>query len=627
MPFPAGITTRLVTLGPGTTMEAGDALGVKATVKSSRDLVWAATGTAVRSVEKTYENEAGLELEFPLPVTDQAGWLLNGAIVDVTEGKQSHYYIIGLEFYAEGVSRPVSTATLGPFSIPEGDGSPIDADKLIPATTQGGATISLPDSWSEAVALAQAAAVEAAAKLVDSEVFVRTTVATDIPDPESEVGQAFGEAGRARFAAPVRAFESLKASLTAATRSTAIQVLSDSTAADASIKWVYRFAQLLMVMFPAWTFHYRLWDDANQRYGPTTVMQTGTAGVRYLDCSTGTTTRRLDPLVSPHLAGTIDVQIKVSMADWTPGAQTIMAGRSGAGGTRGWYVLVNTAGLMTFVYSVDGTALATVSPGAVLGLTDGSTKWLRWVFTPNDGSGNKVLKCYTSDDGVTWTQVGTTQTSAGTVTLFNPNVGYEVGGVAAGIGNAGLKVYEIRIRDGEDGPNIVPALPDLWPPYNISSAIVVGAPICTIVNGSRSGANIAYLNDSVRLPKMTPDYGQAVTILSSSHNEGLAQGVLWSNLLTGWLAAVKARLPLAPPVLLTQNPETPAVTNWAAEHARRRTDTLAYARINQVDAIDTYKAFLDYGDWAADLKADVTHPNAAGYDLWRDVVVAAFKAI
>lgn len=188
MPFPAGITTRLVTLGPGTTMEAGDALGVKATVKSSRDLVWSATGTAVRAVEKTYENEAGLELEFPLPVTDQAGWLLNGAVVDVADGKQSHYYVISLEFYAEGVARPVSTATLGPIALPTGDGSPIDADKLIPATTQGGATISLPDSWSEAVALAQAAAAEAAAAVVDSEAFVRTTVVTDIPDPETDIG-------------------------------------------------------------------------------------------------------------------------------------------------------------------------------------------------------------------------------------------------------------------------------------------------------------------------------------------------------------------------------------------------------------------------------------------------------
>lgn len=186
MALPVGVTTRVVTLGPGTTIEAGDALGVRATVKASRDLVWSATGTAVRSVEKVYENEAGLELEFELPVTDQAGWLLNGAVVDVTDGKQSHYYVITVEFFTAGGSRPVSAGVIGPISLPTGDGSPVDADKLIPATTTGGATISLPDSWSEAVALAQAAAAEAAAAVLDSDAFVASKVA----DPESLTGSA-----------------------------------------------------------------------------------------------------------------------------------------------------------------------------------------------------------------------------------------------------------------------------------------------------------------------------------------------------------------------------------------------------------------------------------------------------
>lgn len=185
MAFPAGITTRAVTLGPGVSMEAGDALSVKAGVRASSNLVWGPTGTAVRAVEKTYANEEGLELEFPLPVTDQSGWMRNGELVDVTGGKQSHYYVISLEFYGAG-NRLVSTDTIGPIAIPTGDGSPIDADKLIPASTPGGATIAIPDAWSEAVALAQAAATEAAQAMIDSDAFMATTMA----DPESLTAQA-----------------------------------------------------------------------------------------------------------------------------------------------------------------------------------------------------------------------------------------------------------------------------------------------------------------------------------------------------------------------------------------------------------------------------------------------------
>lgn len=188
MAFPAGVTTRMVTLSAGVTMEGGDALSVTATVRSSRNLVWSTTGVPVRKVDKTYSNEDGLELEFPLPVTDQAGWMLNGELVDVTDGKQSHYYVIALEYYAGG--KLVSTDSIGPIAVPTGDGSPVDADKLIPAPTPGGATIALPDVWTEAVELAQQAAAEAAAALVDSEAFVEGKVAGDIPNASTPIGAA-----------------------------------------------------------------------------------------------------------------------------------------------------------------------------------------------------------------------------------------------------------------------------------------------------------------------------------------------------------------------------------------------------------------------------------------------------
>lgn len=199
MALPAGVTTRTVTLGPGTTLEAGDALGVKVKIKASRDLVWAATGTAVRSVEKTHQNEAGLELEFPLPVTDQTGWLLDGQVVDVTGGKQSHYYVMTVEFYAAGSARPVSSSVIGPVSIPTGDLSPVDADLLIPAPTAGGATISLPDAWSQAVALAEAAAADAAAAVGTVVAGVSTALQElDLPADGSELS-----ATSARATAPI----------------------------------------------------------------------------------------------------------------------------------------------------------------------------------------------------------------------------------------------------------------------------------------------------------------------------------------------------------------------------------------------------------------------------------------
>jgi hypothetical protein len=425
-----------------------------------------------------------------------------------------------------------------------------------------------------------------------------------------------------RFAAG-NGFSALKAALADGSRSVAVQVLGDSTGNDGN-EWVRTWAPMLAAQYPAFTVHHRIWDDTSQAYGAELVLQTGTAGLRYLDCSTGSTTRKLNATASPHLSGVIDVRIKVNLADWTPVASSNLCGRSSGAGARGWYFLINTSGLPTFVYSVDGTALVSVF-GSATGITDGTTSWLRAVFTPNDGGGNHTTSFYKSTDGVTWTQIGSTITTAGALTLFDPGVGYEIGGSNGGVFDATLKVFEVSIAGSVGGASVVPRLPDLWPPYNTVSAQVVGAPILTFVNGSQPGANIAYLGDSTRLPKMTPNFGQLVTILSDSHNETSTVNREWATLYDTWRIAVQAQLASSPIVITAQNPQTTAAA-WYQQHANRRLDLLGYARTRNFTVVDVAKAFADYGAWSANLMFDSIHPNTAGQLIWAGLVDAAFAA-
>lgn len=427
----------------------------------------------------------------------------------------------------------------------------------------------------------------------------------------------------------VAAFTPLKAALADTTaRSCAVQVLGDSTGNEAA-EWVYEFAQAVAVDYPAWTVQHRLWADATQQYGAATTLQTGTAGERYLDCSTGTKTRRMDSSVSPAITGPLDVRVRVRLADWTPAATVYTIGKNqGVDGSRGWYFGVNTVGYLTLSSTSDGTAagLVTKSSTAAAPFLDGATGWIRFTYTPDNGAAGYDVKFYTSTDGATWTQLGTTVTTAGVRTIFNPAaVGYELGGQSSAIGVSTMRVYEAEIRDGIDGPSVVPALPDLWPPYSSEAAQVVGAPVLTFVNGSHPGGNIAYLGESARLPKMTPDYGQLVTFLSDSHNEGVSMGAQWTSLYDTWRGNVETQVPGSPVVVLTQNPQTTAAT-WYREHSKRRLDLVGYARVKGLGVIDTYQAFLARPDWATTLMADSVHPNAAGQDLWRDTVKAAFDA-
>lgn len=419
----------------------------------------------------------------------------------------------------------------------------------------------------------------------------------------------------------VPAFGALRAALIDGTRSAAVQVLSDSTLNDPT-DGAYRLAEALAKDWPGWTVQHRLFSDATQAYGAPVTIQTGTAGARMLDCSTGTTTRRLDASVSAHLTGSIDVRLRVSLPTWRPAVQVNFGGRSGAAGTRGWYCYLNPAGILGFAYSTDGTAVAVMAAGAAISPAVDSPVWLRWVFTPNDGAGNRVAKFYTSTDGLTWTQTGATVTTLGAVALFNPGLGFEVGGVAAGVGNAGLRVYEVEYRDGENGPSVVPALPDLWPPYNATAAQPVGAPVLTIVNASVAGATLAYHSAAGRLAKTCHDYGQLVALIGSSHNEGLGLGRSWVSQLDTFRSAVESALPGVPLIWTTQNPQTTAAT-WHREHAKRRLDLIGYARQKGAGLIDTAAAFTAAAGWADSLMADSVHPNAIGADLWRDTVKAA----
>jgi len=452
------------------------------------------------------------------------------------------------------------------------------------------------------------------------------TVAADPAGP-IQTAVVTATEGKTNVAA-IASFSTLKAGLAEGARSMAVQLLGDSTGNETT-EWFYKFANAMRTNYPGWTVHYKLWDDAAQNYLATTVLQTGTAGVRSISNAVGTTTRRLDPTVSTNITGVIDARVKLSLSDWTPGAQVNLGGRSGGAGFRGWYMFINTAGVPGFVYSVDGTALTTVFGTATAGIADGGTTWLRYLFTPDDGAGNRVTKFYKSTDNVTWTQVGATVTTAGAVTVNQPVWGYELGGVAGGAiaTTAGtVNIYEVEIRNGENGPNVVPALPDLWPPYDLNAIRSSGAPVLTFVNGSKPGGDSAYLGDAVRLPKLTPAYGQAVTMISNSHNEGLAMDKVWLDKYETLRQAVETRLPGSSTVILTQNPETSGTT-WYREHRARRLNLLGYARAKGVDIIDSYRAFLDYGAvWETDLMADAVHPNPAGSDLWAATVREAFDA-
>ena len=100
--------------------------------------------------------------------------------------------------------------------------------------------------------------------------------------------------------------------------------------------------------YPAYTIIHRIWNDATQAFDAPVTVQTAPSGVRSVRM---TKSLIIAAASVRHIAGDIDVRVKVSLDDWTPAAQNTVMGRFGSSGARAWRMYVNTNGnLYLYLY-------------------------------------------------------------------------------------------------------------------------------------------------------------------------------------------------------------------------------------------------------------------------------------
>jgi hypothetical protein len=144
------------------------------------------------------------------------------------------------------------------------------------------------------------------------------------------------------------------------------------------------------------------------------------------------------------IVGDIDLRVRVAMDDWTPAAASDLLSKYASGGTRSYRLFLNAAGTLGFGFTTDGTTLVTRASSVATGLTDGAVKWVRVTVDVDNGASGYDVKFWLSDDGSTWTQLGTTGTYAGVIALFSGSAAVTMGALASGSAAAG-KFYRAQI--------------------------------------------------------------------------------------------------------------------------------------------------------------------------------------
>jgi hypothetical protein len=153
------------------------------------------------------------------------------------------------------------------------------------------------------------------------------------------------------------------------------------------------------------------------------------------------------------ITGDIDLRVKVAYDDWTSIQQVIAKWVSGSN-QRSYRLFIQADGKLVFSNSTDGTSgtVASYTSSIAPTVTDGSTLWVRVTLDVDNGSGGRDVIFYTSNDGTNWTQLGTTQTVAGTTSIFNGTGALEVGSQDAGANNpARGKFFRAQVLNGIGG--------------------------------------------------------------------------------------------------------------------------------------------------------------------------------
>jgi lysophospholipase L1-like esterase len=192
-----------------------------------------------------------------------------------------------------------------------------------------------------------------------------------------------------------------------------------------------------------------------------------------------------------------------------------------------------------------------------------------------------------------------------------------VGKVVAGLA-ARFPAYTVNYRDWTDGNT----------DYNAASEKQKGAGshTLTVYNSAVSGVNASYQlapNFEAMIASKQPD----LIFVSHGHNHGgnaVTAEPFFRDALTIATESILRACPLSEVVVFAQNPRTDVN---AENHARRQFVAEQVAHERGFGFINMHRLFLDVDPAVSSLLADTIHPNATGYTLMANAVLAQMNLL
>lgn len=151
------------------------------------------------------------------------------------------------------------------------------------------------------------------------------------------------------------------------------------------------------------------------------------------------------------ITGDLDLRVRCALDDWTPAAIQILIGKREVNQIA-YQMAIDTTGNVRLLWSTDGSTGILATSTAATGVADGAVKWVRATLDVNNGASGYSVQFFLSDNGTSWTQLGTTVTVAGVTSVFASTANLNVGARnSGGAEPAAGKFYRAQVLNGIGG--------------------------------------------------------------------------------------------------------------------------------------------------------------------------------
>lgn len=231
----------------------------------------------------------------------------------------------------------------------------------------------------------------------------------------------------------------------------------------------------------------------------------------------------------------LDIIIKLTpVGSWGSLSGNLLYRGVGGGSSGDRYGLTVSSGLLSYYGTTASVRSATANLSSVF--SSGATGWVRVTVDIDNGASGHDVKFYTSPDGSTWTQLGTTVTVAGTLTYNTTatqmNVASYFGSVSPLLS---ATLHRAIVKNGIDGTTVFDAdFENATPFVSAFTESALGAPVYVVSStATSSAANYSYIGPlGLVSPGAASNYGSTPDL--AAHRGMTTLDIIAKASLTKW---------------------------------------------------------------------------------------------